>query len=357
MACEGLKDCGQEIMLWVPGSGDVAFESIRSQYGLRCPPFEIRRIPSSPRLKRLDFAFRALKESRENHCDLIYTWTIQIAALAAIFGMRTAFEVHDLPTGGGKRWFNAYTKSKTPKKILFITKALRDKMMALYPGIRPEDCLITPNGFNPADYGELPALSEAKIKMGFPQDRPAVSCSGHLYAGRGSELFLDLASRFPEADFHWFGGFPKEVNACREIAEKRGLTNVQFHGFIPRNQLPLAQAACDILLMPYGKRIAGSGGGNSAEICSPMKLFEYLAVGRCILSSDLPVIHEIIDPTCAVFCAPEDPDDWARNLAAVLASPERRESLSTAAKKRSEQYTWKNREATLLTEEFLNTFR
>ena len=31
--------------------------------------------------------------------------------------------------------------------------------------------------------------------------------------------------------------------------------------------------------MPYGRSIAGSSGGNSADIGSPMKLFDYLAAG------------------------------------------------------------------------------
>ena len=95
--------------------------------------------------------------------------------------------------------------------------------------------------------------------------------------------------------------------------------------------------------MPYGKQIAGSGGGNSAEICSPMKMFEYMAEGRCILSSDLPVIHEVLDESCAVFCAPEDTGSWERGLRMVLDRPELRERLGAEAKRRSARYTWQNR--------------
>jgi hypothetical protein len=36
--------------------------------------------------------------------------------------------------------------------------------------------------------------------------------------------------------------------------------------------------------MPFGKIVSVSGGGNTADICSPMKMFEYMAAGRAILT-------------------------------------------------------------------------
>ena len=74
-----------------------------------------------------------------------------------------------------------------------------------------------------------------------------------------------------------------------------------------------------------------------------MKMFEYLAEGRCIISSDLPVIHEVLDESCAVFCEPEDPDSWTAGLRKVLNDDALRRELARAAKVRSEQYTWQKR--------------
>ena len=343
MACDGLRRCGQDVRLFIPGTGDVSFEAVREHYDTHGGPFPVRRLSSDPRLHRIDFTFAALRAAKEVRADIIYTWTIQIAAAAAFRGRVTAYEVHDLPAGGGVRWFDMYTRAKAPKKVLCITRALRDRLLERFPHLRPEDCLITPNGFSPEDYASLPDLKAAKRRMGFSPDRPAVSCSGHLYSGRGSGLFLTLAARFPEADFHWFGGTPDAVEKCRAEAAAMGLGNVTFHGMLRRKDLPLAQAACDILLMPYEKHIAGSSGGNSAEICSPMKMFEYMAVGRCIQSGDLPVIHEILDESCAVFSEPEDPDSWESGLRQLLNDAALRERLGIEAKKRSAAYTWQKR--------------
>ena len=343
MACDGLRRCGQDVRLFIPGEGEVSFDDLRDHYGMHCDPFPVRRLNSDRRLHRVDFTFAVLQAAKEVRADVIYTWTIQIAAAAALRGKTTAYEVHDVPVGGGVRWFDMYTRAKAPKKVLCITEALRSRLLERFPHLHPEDCLITPNGFSPEDYASLPDLKEAKRRMGFPADRPAVSCSGHLYQGRGSDLFLTLASRFPEADFHWFGGTPDAVEKCRAEAAAGGISNVTFHGLLSRKDLPLAQAACDILLMPYAKHIAGSGGGNSAEICSPMKMFEYMAAGRCIQSGDLPVIHEILDGSCAVFSEPEDPDSWENGLRTLLSDAALREKLGAEVKHRSAAYTWQKR--------------
>ena len=93
-----------------------------------------------------------------------------------------------------------------------------------------------------------------------------------------------------------------------------GLDNVTLTGFVPNRHIPLYQAAGEILLMPYERSVTVSGGGNTADICSPMKMFEYMAAGRAILSSDLAVLHEVLDETSAVFCPPENSQAWVSAL-------------------------------------------
>jgi glycosyltransferase involved in cell wall biosynthesis len=199
--------------------------------------------------------------------------------------------------------------------------------------------VIAPNGVDLDRFESLADIEAARRELGFPE-KTTVACTGHLYAGRGADLFLKLASIFPQEHFLWVGGRPDDVAAWRSRAADEGLNNVTFTGFVPNQDLPLYQAAADILLMPYGPNIAGSSGGNSADICSPMKMFEYLASGRAIITSDLPVIREILDERNAVFCPPEDLSAWKDALEKLLASPEQRETLAQHARSDAERYTW-----------------
>jgi glycosyltransferase involved in cell wall biosynthesis len=95
--------------------------------------------------------------------------------------------------------------------------------------------------------------------------------------------------------------------------------------------------------MPYERVITGSSGGNSAAYASPMKMFEYMACKRAILSSDLLVIREVLNETNAVLCAPEDVAGWTGALTALLGDEARRTSLADQAWHNVQSYTWLER--------------
>jgi glycosyltransferase involved in cell wall biosynthesis len=74
-----------------------------------------------------------------------------------------------------------------------------------------------------------------------------------------------------------------------------------------------------------------------------MKVFEYLAAGRAILSSDLPVLREVLDERLAVMLPAGEIDAWQHALAELLANPSRGAELAEAAKAEAEKYSWRAR--------------
>ncbi len=176
-------------------------------------------------------------------------------------------------------------------------------------------------------------------KLNLPE-QPTAVYTGHFYAGRGMELLFGLAQRLPQVHFLWVGGRPQDVIRWKARLDSAGVENVTLTGFVDKNELPLYQAAGDFLLMPYEKAIAGSSGGNSAAICSPMKMFDYLAAGRVILSSDLPVLHEVLNEKNTVFCPAEDVDAWQAALESLLADPARCERLAQQARLDGQKFSW-----------------
>ena len=153
----------------------------------------------------------------------------------------------------------------------------------------------------------------------------------------------ELAHRNPDVSFVWAGGRPENVAEWQARLERLGVSNVRLLGFVPNADLPLVHAASDVLLMPYAKRIAVSSGGDTAAFASPMKAFEYLAAGRAILASDLPVFGEVLTPDNAVLLPPEDVVAWDAALREIRSDDSRRKELGTRARRDARVFDWKRR--------------
>jgi glycosyltransferase involved in cell wall biosynthesis len=139
------------------------------------------------------------------------------------------------------------------------------------------------------------------------------------------------------------GGRQEDVNSWRERLAAENISNITLTGFVENSQLPLFQAAADILLMPYESVITGSSGGNSSTYASPMKMFEYMASKRAIISSDLPVIREVLNHSNAMLCPAGDIEAWSEALGSLIYDEDRRHALAGQAWLDVQQYTWLER--------------
>jgi len=193
-----------------------------------------------------------------------------------------------------------------------------------------------------SQYGSLPVAAEARRLLGL-ENKLTVGFTGHIYPGRGADLLFELAGRMSDVNFLWVGGTPNEVSYWRKQLVVSGAKNVSMTGFVENSRLPLYQAAADILLMPYGRSISASSGQDIAEVINPMKMFDYMAAGRTIVSADLQVIHEVLNEDNAVFCEPGEVDVWERTLRELLADEPRRKRLGAQARKDAGGYTWISR--------------
>ncbi len=337
--CQAFVQLGHAVSLLVPGSQPPAFNprQLQSHYGLQTN-IPIQWLATD--IRRL-FPWKAVRLARRFNPDLLYCWPLQSAVLGLLAGRPSMLELHDFPAGRfGPLWLRLFLFFPGRKRCLPITGALSRALRL--PG---KFTVIAPDGVDIERYRNLPNSDFARRQLNLPE-APTVLCTGHLYEGRGVDLFLKLAAKFPLARFVWVGGRPVDVRAWQGRADN--LTNVNFTGFVPNEQIPLYQSAADILLMPYGRTVTTSSGGNTAEICSPMKMFEYMAAGRAILTSDLPVLHEILDETEAVFSPLDQVEAWESALGSLLANPQRRQALGQNAQRAVEQYSWVTRQHRVL---------
>ena len=350
-ATHALAKLGHDVTLIVPvveepGSASREWNTLARFYGLSTQ-FKIEWLPTPSR--RL-FSLSAVRRAKSLKPALLYVWPLQSAVLGPLHNLPTILEMHDLPSGRvGPFYYSYFRDLAGHKRITVITQALQKELNKNYGNVFPaKDVVLAPNGVELERFANLPQAATARRHLGL-QEAPTVVCAGHLYEGRGMGLFLKLAKRMKDVRFVWAGGRPEDVDHWKTQAITQGASNALFTGFVLNEQLPLYQAAADILLMPYGKEIGiSSGKGNSAAISSPMKMFEYLATGRAIVASDLPVFHEVLNEKNAIFCTPDKVLDWEGALRGLLDNPKRGEQLGAQAREDAKKYSWTERARRIL---------
>ncbi|WP_424888942.1 glycosyltransferase family 4 protein [Streptomyces sp. XH2] len=338
--CDAFSAAGHEVTLYAtPGSHPA--DDPYAYYGVR-HRFPVRRVPCPDYTpagywKRAE-AVRDLL-IRDGVPDLLFgrdPYSLSVAADLAPF----VYEVHqlrgDLAPAGMERDLLAQPRLA---RVVVITHALARDLQAAYPGLGTLPLLVAPDCADPVD----PATTTARPALPGRPDVPRIGYVGHLYDGRGIDLIIDLARRLPGFDFHLVGGTP-EYRARWE--EACGLSNVHFHGHRPPAELPAYYPHFDVVLAPHQREVYTWG--NLFEIgrwTSPMKIFEYMAHGRPIIASDLPVLREVLqDGVNCLLCPPEDTDAWVAALNGLVADGALRRALGDEARRQVlDRYTWRRR--------------
>lgn len=341
--CHALKQCGQDVHLWVPEFERAEWEHIAEIYGIS-EQFEITWLPFNKRMKQYDFSYQSVKKAIDWGADVIYTWALQAAFFANLMGKPIAMEFHDFPMGFmGPKLFRMLMQLKTDKLIMTTTRALAVGIEERFNNTFSDANLqIAPNGTDPDRYQGLPDPAGARKKLGLPKGF-TVSYTGHFYPGRGMNLLVSIAKALPKVNFLWVGGRDKDITPWKKTLSAQSIKNVNITGFIPNSKLPQYQAAADILVMPYAKKIEGSSGGNIAPVINPMKMFDYISTGRPIIASDIPVFHEVLNEKLAVFCDPYNPVEWVTAINRLSKDKFLRLTMREAALEASKKYSWKNR--------------
>jgi len=339
--CQALAQIGHDIRVFVPRETDPPpWDQLAAHYGLSMQ-FEIEWLPSLRTLKRYDFTLHSILKTRSFQADIVYTWLLNPAVLALWLGWPVVLEMHAEVTGRVGPWLmRRFWRSSMQKRMLATTRPLWDAIETVAGLTFPEDAVqIAPNGVDLAQYESLSDTAEARRRLSL-EEKLTVGFTGHIYPGRGADLLFELAKGMPDVNFLWVGGKPDEVDYWRNQLADAGASNVTMTGFVENSRLPLYQSATDVLLMPYGRSISASSGQDIGEVINPMKMFDYMAAGRAIISADLPVIHEVLNEKNAVFCEPGNVEIWERTLRELLADEPRRQALGTQARRDVARYTW-----------------
>ena len=223
--------------------------------------------------------------------------------------------------------------------IVVVSRALADEVAGR--GIPPERILVNPNAVDPAVYHPGIDGRPVRRRLGL-EGKLVIGFVGTFGPWHGAEVLAravkEVAERLPSAYFLFVGdggGMPKVRSI---LAEADVLDRVTLTGLVPQAEAPDYLAACDILASPHVPNPDGS-----PFFGSPTKLFEYMAMGKGIVASDLDQIGEILSHgKTAWLVTPGDPGELAEAILALAQDAELRRALGAAARAETvERHTWK----------------
>lgn len=341
--CAALAQHGHQVELvtkLAPQRLEPGVEDDYAFYGVE-PSFTITKLPR-PGRRGGGLLFARAQARRLAHQptpDLVYSRDLVGAWLACRRGLPVLFEAHGLPTGWlANRLVRSMLHHPSLARLVFISQALERKWREC--GLRCTDTVIAHDAADPfPSKNDVGSADTTPLKAGYV---------GHLYAGRGIELIVSMAKRLPAIEFHLVGGRERDLAAWRA---QNMPTNVIFHGFVAPARLPELYRSFDLLLMPYQRQVGvRSGHSDTASWMSPMKMFEYMAACRPIVSSDLPVLREVLaHDRNALLAEPEAVDDWVAAVDRLANDRElRRRLANTAAADFDAHYTWAARATAVL---------
>lgn len=342
-----LTKVGHQVRLYIPKAEvEVPWNRLASQYGLvteQPQNLELIWVTRKPFWRTYDYGVKAFRAAKRDGVDCVFTRLLQSAVMASLAHVPVYFELHDLPSGNmGPVLFKQFLRGSGQKTIVTITQALMDAIEADYRLPYRVQKVVAPDGVDLERFENLPTQEEVRDLLGIPHAF-TVGYTGHLYHGRGEEILLALAKRLREVKFLIIGGREKDISRVQKVIDTQGLDNIHLVGFVPNTVLPQYQRACDCLLMPYQNEIAGSSGGDIAKFLSPMKMFEYLASGKPILSSDLPVLREVLNEKNSILLPSDELDAWEAAIIKVKNEEAFAIKLALAAKETAKNFSWEQR--------------
>lgn len=344
--CAAFARNGHEVTLIAQDNCQSEFEikDDYQYYGVD-PTFKIIKLKAfHGKYGRNKYAIEILKHVFRLNPDLVYGRFLFGCLLAAkIARKRVVFEIHAPKTSKlENRFFNILIHSSHLVRLVVITTALSEHFHQLKI-LDKSQIVVAPDGADSqpdnVETANLPPLTEQPVFH--------VGYVGHLYPGKGMELIASLVKLCPWASFHIIGGQQKDIEYWSD--QLRNCSNIIFHGFISPSDVNKYIKACHVVLAPYQNKVYGYGkaksGGDLSNWMSPLKIFEYMSLGKAILSSDLLVLREILTDreNCLMF-RPDAPNDWATALCELRDDPVLRSSIGKRAKSDFEaKFTWNQR--------------
>ena len=265
--------------------------------------------------------------------DILYTRE----QMVGLFFKGYVFEVHSLPKK--VRAIHRFLWRRAGKFVV-LTSFIKSRLVE--EGIASEKIIVSPDGVNLSKFDISLSKKEAREKLKLPSGLLIgyVGMLRTLGMEKGIDTAIDAMTKInkPDARLVLVGGYKNDIDFYRQMASSLGVEDkVIFVGKVNHAMIPIYLKAFDVLVAPFPEN------EHYKYYMSPMKIFEYMASSRPIVSTRLPSLEEIIGEGEALLVAPENSSELAHGLENVLNDDGLADSLQKRAFATILNYTWQNR--------------
>jgi glycosyltransferase involved in cell wall biosynthesis len=212
-------------------------------------------------------------------------------------------------------------------------------------GIESDKILVNPNGVDPKIYSPEIDGSAFRRKHNM-EGKTVIGFIGTFGKWHGAEVLAQafglLIQQYPQYRDRvrlLMIGNGHTMSQVRQALETYGVAQeCILTGIVPQEEGPAHLAACDLLASPHVPNPDGT-----PFFGSPTKLFEYMAMGKGIIASDLDQIGEVLEhDRTAWMVKPGDAESLMFGLKTLIDNPETGQRLGEAARQEVvAKYTWK----------------
>ncbi|AGS20638.1 glycosyltransferase family 4 protein [Rhizobium etli] len=354
--CNGLAQRGADVTLYAKRAMADALElpqAVETTYGVASTAFRFETVYSAStfgdNLRIAQHAVRCIRRAARG--DAILSRNLYASfILAVLYRMPLVFETHQLESGM-RKWMQ-----RTIVRCRWVTTVLISEHLAIHLeqhlGTAPHRTLIlhdaAPEGITPVPMSERRERLCALAELAQGPWKQVCGYFGHLFPGRGIEVVEAMAAARPDVLFLVYGGTEADLNRKRNTNR---LMNLSFMGHVSHPMARQLMCLVDVLLMPYQQHVSiGVAGHDTARWMSPMKMFEYLGTGVPIISSDLPVLREVLrNGDNCLLAPPANVEAWTAALEKLYCNPVLAAQIGkTAHIEYQKQHTWTRRAEQIL---------
>jgi len=234
--------------------------------------------------------------------------------------------------------------------VVVVSRAMFDELVGR--GVAADRILVNPNGVDPDRYSPMVDGGSVRASYGM-EGWTVIGFISTFQPWHGADVLARAFVTLIHAHPAWrdavrllmIGSGPGLAAAQRIVAAAGLDANVDFTGLVAQEDGARYLAACDILASPHVPNPDGS-----PFFGSPTKLFEYMAMGKAIVASNLDQIGELLrHGETAWLVPPGDADALANGLASLVQDRHLRAALGAAARHEVlAHHTWRQHVSKIL---------